>query len=157
MLQYMKLMLLKLPCMNADKAADGNDAADIVRTWICRMLRIFPTDIGQKIAAPRITWTFSFSHNDLVRLGVVRASRIAIVASATQIWPSPPSPALLSGAYRRRAFIKELMRRAAQSAIERDPDGVVIDEDIDSTLQDMLFQGGRLIASLLGASAVAPS
>jgi AAA+ superfamily predicted ATPase/ATP-dependent Clp protease adapter protein ClpS len=54
------------------------------------------------------------------------------------------------------AFIKELMRRAAQSAIERDPEGVVIVEDIDSTLQDMLFRGGRLNASLLGASAVAP-
>ena len=54
------------------------------------------------------------------------------------------------------AFIKELMRRAAQSAIERDPDGVVIFEDIDSALQDMLFRGGRLNASLLGASAVAP-
>jgi hypothetical protein len=48
------------------------------------------------------------------------------------------------------------MRRAAQSAIERAPDGVVIVEDIDSTLQDMLFRGGRLNASLLGASAVAP-
>ncbi|MGH6795307.1 MAG: AAA family ATPase [Methylocella sp.] len=54
------------------------------------------------------------------------------------------------------AFIKELMRRVAQSAMERGSDGVVALEDIDSTLQDMLFRGGRLNASLLGASAAAP-
>jgi hypothetical protein len=58
-----------------------------------------PRAPGQKIAAPRITWTFSFSHNDLVRLGVVRATRIAIVASATQrlgrrSWRAPARKAL---------------------------------------------------------------
>jgi hypothetical protein len=53
----------------------------------------------------------------------------------------------LSEAYRRRAFIKELMRRVAQSAMERNSDGVVILEDIDSALQDMLFRSGRLNAS----------
>jgi AAA+ superfamily predicted ATPase/ATP-dependent Clp protease adapter protein ClpS len=50
------------------------------------------------------------------------------------------------------AFIKELMRRAAQAGVERETAGPVTSDDIDGALQDMLFRGGRLNASLLGAA-----
>jgi ATP-dependent 26S proteasome regulatory subunit len=50
------------------------------------------------------------------------------------------------------AFIKELMRRIAQSAIMRDGSKSVISEDIDEALNDMLFAGGRLNVKLLGGA-----
>ena len=50
------------------------------------------------------------------------------------------------------AFIKELMRRIAQSAIARDDGQSVISADIDEALDDMLFAGGRLNVKLLGGA-----
>src|ERR1700730_10234035 len=44
----MKLTLLQLRGMNADRATDRNGAADIVHTWMSRMLRIFPSDTRTK-------------------------------------------------------------------------------------------------------------
>lgn len=50
------------------------------------------------------------------------------------------------------AFIKELMRRAAQSAVMRDGGGTVMSEDLAEALDDMLFTGGRLNVKLLGGA-----
>jgi ATP-dependent 26S proteasome regulatory subunit len=50
------------------------------------------------------------------------------------------------------AFIKELMRRIAQSAIIRDEGHSVNAADIDEVLNDMLFAGGRLNVKLLGGA-----
>jgi ATP-dependent Clp protease adapter protein ClpS len=50
------------------------------------------------------------------------------------------------------AFIKELMRRIAQSAIARDDGQSVIAADIEEALDDMLFSGGRLNIKLLGGA-----
>jgi ATP-dependent 26S proteasome regulatory subunit len=50
------------------------------------------------------------------------------------------------------AFIKELMRRIAQSAITRDGGQSVILADIDEALSDMLFAGGRLNVRLRGGA-----
>jgi ATP-dependent 26S proteasome regulatory subunit len=50
------------------------------------------------------------------------------------------------------AFIKELMRRTAQSTIARDGGQSVISADIDEALNDMLFAGGRLNVKLLGGA-----
>jgi ATP-dependent Clp protease adapter protein ClpS len=50
------------------------------------------------------------------------------------------------------AFIKELMRRIAQSAIARDGGQSAISADIDEALDDMLFAGGRLNVRLLGGA-----
>ena len=50
------------------------------------------------------------------------------------------------------AFIKELMRRIAQSAIARDRGNSVIAADIDEALDDMLLSGGRLNVKLLGGA-----
>jgi hypothetical protein len=55
------------------------------------------------------------------------------------------------------AFIKELMRRSAQFAFERDPDAFQMDAaDLDSGLRELLFEVGRLNAKLLGAAAAEP-
>ena len=50
------------------------------------------------------------------------------------------------------AFIKELMRRIAQSAIARDGGASVVTVDLDEALDDMLFAGGRLNVKLLGGA-----
>ncbi len=51
------------------------------------------------------------------------------------------------------AFIKELMRRTSQFAIERDPQNSTIRRsDIEHALNEMLFQGGSLNLSMLGAN-----
>jgi ATP-dependent 26S proteasome regulatory subunit len=50
------------------------------------------------------------------------------------------------------AFIKELMRRIAQSAIVRDGGKSATSADIDEALNDMLFAGGRLNVKLLGGA-----
>ena len=50
------------------------------------------------------------------------------------------------------AFIKELMRRIAQSVIARDGGHSAISADIDEALDDMLFAGGRLNVKLLGGA-----
>lgn len=50
------------------------------------------------------------------------------------------------------AFIKELLRRAAQFKFERPAGGNEITvEDIDAALEELLFTGGSLNRSLLGA------
>jgi hypothetical protein len=55
------------------------------------------------------------------------------------------------------AFLKELMRRSAQFAIERN-NGLYLNEaDVDAALDEMLFKGGLLNRKLLGASDVAPN
>jgi ATP-dependent Clp protease adapter protein ClpS len=50
------------------------------------------------------------------------------------------------------AFIKELMRRIAQSAIARDGGNSVSSADLAEALDDMLFSGGRLNVKLLGGA-----
>ena len=49
------------------------------------------------------------------------------------------------------AFIKELMRRSVQFALERGGEAEIAALDIDAALDELLFSGGRLNASLLGA------
>lgn len=49
------------------------------------------------------------------------------------------------------AFIKELMRRAAQTMIERGGGQALESRDIERALEDMLGAGGRLGARMLGA------
>ena len=51
------------------------------------------------------------------------------------------------------AFVKELMRRAAQSTLAADRNGSVSAETIDLALEDMLFAGGRLNRNILGGAA----
>ena len=53
------------------------------------------------------------------------------------------------------AFIKELMRRAAQYYIQNNCKGLLHLREVDGALEEMLFSGGSLNASLLGASGVA--
>jgi SpoVK/Ycf46/Vps4 family AAA+-type ATPase len=52
------------------------------------------------------------------------------------------------------AFIKELMRRSAQFALERDPEPGLTRLDVDAALDELLFSGGKLNAALLGAVGV---
>src|SRR6266849_2684993 len=52
------------------------------------------------------------------------------------------------------AFIKELMRRAAQYYIQNNCKGPLRLREVDGALEEMLFSGGSLNASLLGASGV---
>ena len=51
------------------------------------------------------------------------------------------------------AFIKELMRRAAQAMLERGGEQALEVEDIDRALAEMLGAGGRFAARMLGAQA----
>lgn len=51
------------------------------------------------------------------------------------------------------AFIKELMRRAAQAMLERGGDDALEPNDVDRALADMLGAGGRFAARMLGAEA----
>jgi len=69
----------------------------------------------------------------------------------------PLDAAIVEDAVRRTkgvsaAFIKELMRRIAQSAILRDDGTSAVSADIDEALNDMLFAGGRLNVKLLGGA-----
>jgi hypothetical protein len=50
------------------------------------------------------------------------------------------------------AFIKELMRRIAQTSIARDGGSTVVSGDVGEALDDMLFAGGRLNIKLLGGA-----
>jgi hypothetical protein len=52
------------------------------------------------------------------------------------------------------AFIKELMRRAAQFNLQDGKHGSLTADEVDSALEEMLFAGGSLNAKLLGASGV---
>lgn len=52
------------------------------------------------------------------------------------------------------AFIKELMRRAAQYYIQSNCNGPLQLREVEGALEEMLFSGGSLNASLLGASGV---
>jgi len=52
------------------------------------------------------------------------------------------------------AFIKELMRRAAQFNLQDSNHRCLSSNDVDSALEEMLFAGGSLNAKLLGASGV---
>jgi AAA+ superfamily predicted ATPase/ATP-dependent Clp protease adapter protein ClpS len=54
------------------------------------------------------------------------------------------------------AFIKELMRRVAQSSVMRSDGGAASPADLTEALDDMLFTGGRLNISLLGGAAGGP-
>jgi len=49
------------------------------------------------------------------------------------------------------AFIKELMRRSVQFHLERNGDGRVVLADAENALDEMLFSGGSLNLTLLGA------
>jgi hypothetical protein len=53
------------------------------------------------------------------------------------------------------AFIKELMRRAAQFYIQNGCEGALQVADVNAALEEMLFTGGSLNAKLLGAADVA--
>jgi ATPase family associated with various cellular activities (AAA) len=50
------------------------------------------------------------------------------------------------------AFIKELMRRAAQFQIEQGNDGALQQSAVDGALEEMVFSGGALNLKLLGGS-----
>ncbi|PBB87882.1 MULTISPECIES: ATP-dependent Clp protease adaptor ClpS [unclassified Mesorhizobium] len=54
------------------------------------------------------------------------------------------------------AFIKELMRRTAQTSIMRGDGEAVTSKDLAEALDDMLFTGGRLNVKLLGGAAEEP-
>jgi hypothetical protein len=49
------------------------------------------------------------------------------------------------------SFIKELMRRAIQFALERDEEPEIKQADVDSALEELLVSGGTLNRKLLGA------
>jgi hypothetical protein len=53
------------------------------------------------------------------------------------------------------AFIKELMRRAAQFYMQNGSEGALQVADVNAALEEMLFTGGSLNAKLLGAADVA--
>ena len=53
------------------------------------------------------------------------------------------------------AFIKELMRRAAQFYIQNGSDGGLQLANVNAALEEMLFTGGSLNAKLLGAAELA--
>jgi ATP-dependent 26S proteasome regulatory subunit len=55
------------------------------------------------------------------------------------------------------AFIKELMRRAAQFYIQNGGTGQLRPEDLNEALEEMLFSGGSLNAKLLGAEGLSRS
>ena len=50
------------------------------------------------------------------------------------------------------AFLKELMRRSVQFALERAASPEIETTDIESALDELLFSGGRSNAALLGAT-----
>lgn len=50
------------------------------------------------------------------------------------------------------AFIKELMRRAAQAMLERDGSQALDARDVDAAFEDMLSDGGRVTPRILGAA-----
>src|SRR5262249_3923972 len=52
------------------------------------------------------------------------------------------------------AFIKELMRRAAQFRLERGGGGGITVADVDNALDEMLFRGGSLNRKLLGCESL---
>src|SRR5262249_15213993 len=52
------------------------------------------------------------------------------------------------------AFIKELMRRAAQFYVQNGSSGNLQLADVNAALEEMLFTGGSLNAKLLGAAEV---
>lgn len=52
------------------------------------------------------------------------------------------------------AFIKELMRRAAQFHLQNDDGGRLKLDELDSALEEILFRGGSLNVKLLGGSAI---
>jgi ATP-dependent 26S proteasome regulatory subunit len=54
------------------------------------------------------------------------------------------------------AFIKEMMRRAAQASLERGAGEAVAMADLAEALDDMLFTGGKLNIKLLGGAQDAP-
>lgn len=54
------------------------------------------------------------------------------------------------------AFVKELMRRSAQYALQRGGRSEVTERDVDAALEELLFAGGRLNAALLGALGARP-
>jgi AAA+ superfamily predicted ATPase len=55
------------------------------------------------------------------------------------------------------AFIKELMRRAAQFHLQASGQGPLRPEYLSSAIEEMLFSGGKLNAKLLGAADVTPT
>lgn len=50
------------------------------------------------------------------------------------------------------AFLKELMRRSVQFALERAPSPELGTDDVEAALDELLFSGGQLNAALLGAT-----
>jgi ATP-dependent 26S proteasome regulatory subunit len=54
------------------------------------------------------------------------------------------------------AFIKELMRRAAQFLIERNGSDEMNRDDVNQALEELLFSGGSLNRKLLGGPSASP-
>ena len=50
------------------------------------------------------------------------------------------------------AFIKELMRRAAQFQVETEADGRLQQSSVDGAIEEMVFSGGTLNLKLLGGT-----
>jgi hypothetical protein len=50
------------------------------------------------------------------------------------------------------AFLKELMRRSVQFALERAPSPEIGTGDVEAALDELLFSDGQLNAALLGAT-----
>jgi ATP-dependent 26S proteasome regulatory subunit len=72
------------------------------------------------------------------------------------------SPAVMDLLVRRAekaspAFIKELMRRAAQLQIELGMDSILHKSAVDGAIEEMLFTGGALNLKLLGGPATEPT
>lgn len=55
------------------------------------------------------------------------------------------------------AFIKELMRRAAQFQVELDNDDVLQESAVNGAMEEMLFSGGALNVKLLGGPVAEPT
>jgi len=55
------------------------------------------------------------------------------------------------------AFLKEVTRRICQCYLERGGEGEIAEIDVDRALEEMLFSGGGLNRSLLGAGTIAKS
>jgi len=55
------------------------------------------------------------------------------------------------------AFIKELMRRAAQLQIELGTDSILLQSAVDAAIEEMLFTGGALNLKLLGGPTAEPT
>jgi cell division protease FtsH len=83
------------------------------------------------------------------RAKLVRLYARGVPAAEDVVWAAVKKTERVSA-----AFIKELMRRAAQFRLERGATGGLAVEDVDNALEEMLFRGGSLNRKLLGCASV---